>query len=107
MRVAEQLEDIRMEVLSTVAAAESEVQSGPQPSRKLSALDWERRTEPEGIQRDFKTLLEDPEAGLEDLRSPGQFDRDTLVQLLKNARTLALRKRIRSSLSWKVPAILY
>ena len=38
---------------------------------------------PEGIQRDFKTLLEDPEAGVEDLRDRfKQFDRDTLVQLL-------------------------
>ncbi|PSB01287.1 hypothetical protein [Merismopedia glauca] len=38
---------------------------------------------PEGIKRDFQTLLEDPEAGAERLRDRvGQFDRDTLVQLL-------------------------
>jgi len=86
--VADQLEDIRMEVLSTVAAAESEVQSETSAaSRKLSALDWER-TEPEGIQRDFKTLLEDPEAGFGRDRL-GQFDRDTLVQLLKERQDIS------------------
>jgi hypothetical protein len=38
---------------------------------------------PEGIKRDFQTLLEDPESGVQRLRyRVGQFDRDTLVQLL-------------------------
>ena len=45
---------------------------------------------PEGIGRDFKTLLEDPEAGLEGLRDRlGQFDRDTLVQLLKGRQDIS------------------
>jgi hypothetical protein len=38
---------------------------------------------PEGIKRDFQTLLDDPESGVQRLRyRAGQFDRDTLVQLL-------------------------
>ncbi|MBW4623253.1 MAG: MFS transporter [Cyanosarcina radialis HA8281-LM2] len=38
---------------------------------------------PEGIKRDFQTLLEDPQAGIQDIRYRlSQFDRDTLVQLL-------------------------
>jgi len=91
-----------MEVLSIVAAAESEVQSeNSAASRKLSALDWERRTEP-GIQRDFKTLLEDPEAGWKDAIAWGSLTATPWCNCSSNARTLALRKRIRSSLSWKV-----
>ncbi|MBD2104397.1 MFS transporter [Leptolyngbya sp. FACHB-261] len=38
---------------------------------------------PEGIQQELRTLLDDPQAGLSALRSRlSQFDRDTLVQLL-------------------------
>lgn len=38
---------------------------------------------PEGIKRDFQTLLQDPEAGAQRLRDRAKhFDRDTLVQLL-------------------------
>lgn len=45
---------------------------------------------PEGIQRDFKVLLEDPQAGINLLRSRlSQFDRDTLVQLLSQRQDLS------------------
>ncbi len=38
---------------------------------------------PEGIKREFKTLIEDPEIGAKQLRDRlSQFDRDTLVKLL-------------------------
>ncbi|WP_414620508.1 MFS transporter [Calothrix sp. CCY 0018] len=38
---------------------------------------------PEGIKREFKTLIDDPEVGAKQLRKRlSQFDRDTLVQLL-------------------------
>ena len=45
---------------------------------------------PEGIKRDLQTLLEDPQAGLNALRSRlSQFDRDTLVQLLSQRQDLS------------------
>ncbi|MBW4618029.1 MAG: MFS transporter [Cyanosarcina radialis HA8281-LM2] len=45
---------------------------------------------PEGIERDFQTLLEDPPAGLKALRDRiSQFDRDTLVQLLSQRQDLS------------------
>jgi len=99
-----------MEVLSTVAAAE--LKNSRKNSRKtfecrkLSALDWERRTEPafSAISRRF----EDPEAGFEDLRDRSvALTATPWCNCSSNARTLALRKRIRSSLSWKVPDDLY
>ena len=45
---------------------------------------------PEGIQRDLKTLLEDPQAGVNVLKERfSQFDRDTLVQLLSQRQDLS------------------
>ncbi|WP_341526809.1 MFS transporter [Nostoc sp. UHCC 0302] len=45
---------------------------------------------PEGIRRDFRVLLEDPQAGINLLRSRlSQFDRDTLVQLLSQRQDLS------------------
>jgi len=84
--VADQLETIRMEVLHTVSVAESQARSQDLQNRVENYL---RSTEKEqlnseGIQRDFKALLSDPEASFEELgQSLKQFDRDTFVQLLK------------------------
>ncbi len=45
---------------------------------------------PEGIERDLKTLLEDPQAGLNAMRARlSDFDRDTLVQLLAQRQDLS------------------
>ncbi|MEW5861820.1 MAG: MFS transporter [Cyanobacteriota bacterium] len=45
---------------------------------------------PQGIQRDLKTLLSDPQAGLSALRArSSRFDRDTLVQLLSQRQDLS------------------
>jgi hypothetical protein len=45
---------------------------------------------PDGIERDFKTLLEDPQAGVNVLKDRfSQFDRDTLVQLLSQRQDLS------------------
>ena len=90
--VAEQLEGIRMEVLSTVSDAESEAQSQDLRSRVEHYLSSTNKEElnPEGITRDFQTLLSDPEAGVEALSERlGQFDRDTLVQLLSQRQDLS------------------
>ncbi len=45
---------------------------------------------PDGIERDFQTLLEDPQAGVNVLKERfSQFDRDTLVQLLSQRQDLS------------------
>ena len=45
---------------------------------------------PEGIKRDFRVLLDDPQAGISLLQSRlSQFDRDTLVQLLSQRQDLS------------------
>ena len=90
--IADQLEGIRMEVLGPVQNAESQQHSQDLRSRVENYLRSTGKEElnPEGINRDFKTLLEDPEAGLEALRDRfKQFDRDTLVQLLKERQDIS------------------
>ncbi len=87
--IAEQLEDIRKEVLETVQGAESQEQSQDLRSRVENYLRSTGKEElnPEGIERDFQALLEDPEAGVDALRDRfSHFDRDTLVQMLKEGR---------------------
>jgi hypothetical protein len=45
---------------------------------------------PDSIERDLKTLLDDPQAGLSALRTrASQFDRDTLVQILNQRQDLS------------------
>lgn len=45
---------------------------------------------PEGIERDLKTLLSDPQTGIHDVRARlAHFDRDTLVQLLSQRQDLS------------------
>lgn len=83
--IADQLEEIRKEVLETVQGAESQEQSQDFRSRIENYLRSTGKEElnPEGIERDFKALLDDPEAGIDALRDRfSQFDRDTLMQLL-------------------------
>ncbi|HAJ64221.1 MAG TPA: hypothetical protein DCP31_37430 [Cyanobacteria bacterium UBA8543] len=83
--ITDQLEQIRQEVLETVQGAESEEHSQDFRSRVENYLRSTGKEElnPEGIERDFKALLEDQEAGVDALRQRfSQFDRDTLVQLL-------------------------
>lgn len=90
--VAEQLEGIRQEVLSSVENAASEAQSQDLRSRVENYLRSTGKEElnPEGIGRDFKALLEDPESGIDTLRDRlSQFDRDTFVQLLKQRQDIS------------------
>ncbi|MEW6495785.1 MAG: MFS transporter [Cyanobacteriota bacterium] len=87
--IAEQLEGIRKEVFDTVESSASQEQSQDIRSRIENYLRSTGKEElnPEGIERDFKTLLEDPDAGIEQLRDRlSQFDRDSLTQMLKEAR---------------------
>ncbi|MBW4671249.1 MAG: MFS transporter [Cyanomargarita calcarea GSE-NOS-MK-12-04C] len=84
--ISEQVESIRQEVLATVQQAATREQSQDLRGRIENYLRSTGKEElnPEGIQRDFAKLLEDPQAGFEDLRDRlSQFDRDTLVKLLQ------------------------
>jgi ElaB/YqjD/DUF883 family membrane-anchored ribosome-binding protein len=84
--IAKDMEQIRTEVLETVQNADSEETSQDLRSRIENYLRSTGKEElnPEAIEREFSSLLEDPEAGLENLQNRfSQFDRDTLVQLLK------------------------
>jgi hypothetical protein len=107
--LAEQLESIRMEVFNNVQGAESQGRSQDVRSRVENYLRSTGKEElnPEGIQANFQTLLEDPEAGLEALSDRlSQFDRDTLVNYWVNVRISAKRKQIKSLVSLKVAVIL-
>ncbi|MDV2993666.1 MAG: hypothetical protein N4J56_003320 [Chroococcidiopsis sp. SAG 2025] len=90
--VAQQLEEIRTDILATVSAGASQAQSQDLGSRVENYLRSTGKEElnPEGIQRDFQTLLEDPEASVETLSDRlSQFDRDTLVQMLKQRQDIS------------------
>lgn len=83
--IADQFEEIRMEVLNTVQTGESEEKFRDLRSHIENYLRSTGKEElnPEGIERDFTALLEDPDAGFEALRDRlGKFDRNTLVELL-------------------------
>ncbi|QKQ76003.1 MFS transporter [Nostoc sp. TCL240-02] len=84
--IAEQMESDRLEVLETVKQTEAREKGQNFRTRIEDYLRSTGKEElnPEGIERDFAKLVEDPEAGFEDLSSRfGQFDRDTFVQLLQ------------------------
>jgi uncharacterized protein YfkK (UPF0435 family) len=83
--IAKDMEQIRIEVLETVQNADSEETSQDLRGRIENYLRSTGKEElnPDAIGQDFSTLLEDPNAGLEELQKRfSQFDRDTLVQLL-------------------------
>ncbi|XGV95999.1 MAG: MFS transporter [Leptolyngbya sp. BL-A-14] len=83
--IADQLEVIRASTLSTVMAAAAQEQSQDARSRVENYLRSTRKEElnPEGIERDFRLLLDDREAGFDALQSRlSQFDRNTLVAIL-------------------------
>ena len=89
-----QLDKTRDRVLSQGQESHNLLQGQAQELRQ-KVSDYLRDTHkeelsPEGIQRDFKTLFDDPEAGANALRSRlSQFDRDTLVQLLSQRQDLS------------------
>jgi hypothetical protein len=90
--VANYLEEIRQDVFSSVLGSEAKEQSENLRSRVENYLRSTGKEElnPESIQEDFKTLLSDPEAGVDALSNRlSQFDRDTFVQLLKERQDLS------------------
>lgn len=90
--VANYLEEIRQDVFSSVLTSEAQEQSEDLRSRVENYLRSTGKEElnPESIQEDFKTLLSDPEAGVDALNNRlSQFDRDTFVQLLKERQDIS------------------
>ncbi|MEH2324814.1 MAG: MFS transporter [Nostoc sp.] len=90
--ISEQMESDRSEVLETVKQAQGREKGQDFRSRIEDYLRSTGKEElnPEGIERDFKKLVEDPEAGFEDLSDRfGQFDRDTYVQLLQQRQDIS------------------
>ncbi|MBW4649528.1 MAG: MFS transporter [Kastovskya adunca ATA6-11-RM4] len=87
--IADQLEELRTQVSNSVQESEGNERSQDLRRRVENYLRSTDKEElnPEGIESDFKTLLEDPEAGTEALLDRlSQFDRDSLVQMLKESR---------------------
>ena len=93
-QIVNQLEGTRDRVLSQAKEVQEQIQGQAQAVRQ-KVSDYLRNTNkeelnPDGIQRDLKTLLDDPEAGLSALKGRlSQFDRDTLVQLLSQRQDLS------------------
>ncbi|MBE9104352.1 MFS transporter, partial [Nostoc cf. edaphicum LEGE 07299] len=90
--ISEQMESDRLEVLETVKQAQAREKGQDFRSRIEDYLRSTGKEElnPEGIERDFARLVEDPEAGFEDLSDRfGQFDRDTYVQLLQQRQDIS------------------
>lgn len=83
--IADQLEEIRLNVLNQVQTVEGTEQQQDVGIRVENYLRNTGKEElnPEGIKRDFSTLIDDPQAGYEQLRDRlSRFDRNTLIQLL-------------------------
>jgi uncharacterized protein YfkK (UPF0435 family) len=92
--ILERLESTRDRVLNNAKDLQEQAQNKTQEVRQ-KVEEYLRNTNkeelnPEGIQRDFQTLLEDPQAGVNVLKERfSQFDRDTLVQLLSQRQDLS------------------
>jgi len=83
--IADQLEDVRQEVLTTVRTTENQEHVQDLRSRVDYYLRSTNKSDltAEGIDRDFQALLEDPDAEYDSLRDRlGRFDRASLAQLL-------------------------
>jgi hypothetical protein len=90
--LAGHLEAIRTDVLSTVEAESTQKQAQELRQRVEKYLSTANKTElnPEGITRNFETLLADPEAGFDALGNRlSQFDRPTLEQLLSQRQDIS------------------
>ncbi len=89
-----QLESTRDSILNSARELQDQAQAKTAELRQR-VEDYLRNTNkdelnPDGIKRDFGTLLEDPQAGFAALRERlSQFDRDTFVQLLSQRQDLS------------------
>jgi hypothetical protein len=93
-QIVGQLETTRDRVLYDATHLQEQSKAKAQELRR-NVEDYLRNTNkeelnPEGIQRDLRTLLDDPQAGASALKARlSQFDRDTLVQLLSQRQDLS------------------
>ncbi|MBW4552487.1 MAG: MFS transporter [Aphanocapsa sp. GSE-SYN-MK-11-07L] len=92
--VIHQLEFVRQQMLAQSKERQHQLQLQTVTlSEKVAAYlrdTGKAELNPEGIKRDFKALLEDPEAGFSRFQDRlGQFDRDTLVKLLSQRQDLS------------------
>jgi hypothetical protein len=93
-QIVGQLETTRDRVLSEAKDLQEQAKTKAKELRS-KVEDYLRNTNkeelnPDGIQRDLRTLLDDPQAGIIALKSRlSQFDRDTLVQLLSQRQDLS------------------
>lgn len=90
--ISEQLESVRTEVFEIVQKAEARAQSEDLRTRISDYLRSTGKEElnPEGIERDLTKLLEDPEAGIDQLSQRfKEIDRDTLVKLLEQRQDIS------------------
>ncbi|MBD1843803.1 MFS transporter [Cyanobacteria bacterium FACHB-63] len=93
-RIISRFESTRDRVLNSAQEAQNRVRSEAEALR-LRVESYLRNTnkselDPEGIKRDFRLLLDDPQAGSSALRARlSHFDRDTFVQLLSQRQDLA------------------
>ncbi len=92
--IIDRLESTRDRVLSEAKDLQAQAKNQAQELRQ-KVEEYLRNTNkeelnPDGIQRDFQTLLADPQAGANVLKERfSQFDRDTLVQLLSQRQDLS------------------
>ncbi|MEC4815559.1 MAG: MFS transporter [Scytonema sp. PMC 1069.18] len=92
--IVSQLEQTRDNVLNRARELQEQARTKADELRQR-VEDYLRNTNkeelnPEGIKRDFRMLLDEPEAGVYALRARlSQFDRDTLVQLLSQRQDLS------------------
>jgi hypothetical protein len=93
-QIVGQLETTRDRVLYDATHIQEQAKAKAQELR-VKVEEYLRNTNkeelnPEGIQRDLRTLLNDPQAGASALKARlSQFDRDTLVQLLSQRQDLS------------------
>jgi hypothetical protein len=89
------LEEVRSEVVNSTSESTQSPDLQKQAAELRTKLETYLRDtnkeelNPEGIQRDLKALFDDPKAGISALKERlGQFDRDTVVQLLSQRQDL-------------------
>jgi nucleoid DNA-binding protein len=92
--IVSQLESTRDHVINSAREVQEQARNKAEELRQR-VEDYLRNTNkeelnPDAIKRDFRVLLEDPQTGIQVLRSRlSQFDRDTLVKLLSQRQDLS------------------
>jgi nucleoid DNA-binding protein len=88
--IADQLEEIRLDVLNQLPATGTEdTQDIRTKVENYLRNTGKEQLSPEGIKRDFRVLIDDPQTGYDELRDRlSHFDHDTFVQLLSQRKDI-------------------